>query len=70
MQEYRVLLMNYHSPNEEGVHVRLLSEVNSILDKINLFLSPFNLDMARCLEGGDSNLYLDIVHEQMVPTLN
>ena len=66
--------MNYHSPIEEGVHVRLLSEVNSILDKINLFLSPFSLDMAGWLGGGggggDSNLYLDIVHEQMVPTLD
>ena len=36
IQDNSVILVNYHAPNEEGAQVRVLSEVNSILDKIVL----------------------------------
>ena len=32
IQDSPVILVNYHAPNEEGAQVRVLSEVNSILD--------------------------------------
>ena len=36
IQDNPVILMNYHMPNEEGAQVRVLSEVNSSLDKFVL----------------------------------
>ena len=36
IQDNPVILVNYHALNEEGAPVRVLSEVNSILDKIVL----------------------------------
>ena len=36
IQDNPVILVNYHAPNEEGAQVRVLSEVNSILDKFVL----------------------------------
>ena len=36
IQDNPVILVNYHAPNKEGAQVRVLSEVNSILDKIVL----------------------------------
>ena len=36
IQDNPVILVNYHAPNEEGAQIRVLSEVNSILDKIVL----------------------------------
>ena len=36
IQDNPVILVNYHAPNEEGAQARVLSEVNSILDKIVL----------------------------------
>ena len=33
IQDNPVILINYHAPNEEGVQVLVLSELNSILDK-------------------------------------
>ena len=34
IQDNPVILVNYHATNEEGVEVRDLLEVNSILDKL------------------------------------
>ena len=54
-----VILVNYHAPNEERAQVRVLSEVNSILDKI--VLEP---NSAFIWGGGeDFNLYFDIALE-------
>ena len=36
IQDNSVILINFHAPNEEGAQVRVLSKVNSILDKIVL----------------------------------
>ena len=36
IQDNPVILVNYHAPNEEGAQVQVLSEVNSILDKLVL----------------------------------
>ena len=36
IQDNPVILVNYHAPNEERAQVRVLSEVNSILDKFVL----------------------------------
>ena len=36
IQDNPVIFVNYHAPNEEGAQVRVLSEVNSILDKLVL----------------------------------
>ena len=36
IQNNPVILVNYHVPNEEGAQVRVLSEINSILDKLVL----------------------------------
>ena len=57
IQDNPVILVNYHAPNEEGVQVRVLSEVNSILDKI--VLEP----NSAFIWGGDFNLYFDIALE-------
>ena len=36
IQDNPFILIKYHAPNEEGAQVQVLSEVNSILDKIVL----------------------------------
>ena len=57
IQDNPVILVNYHAPNDEGAQVRVLSEVNSILDKI--VLEP----NSAFIWGGDFNLYFDIALE-------
>ena len=39
IQDNPIILVNYHVPNEEGAQVRVLSEVNSILDELVLELN-------------------------------
>ena len=60
IQDNPVILVNCHAPNEEGAQVRVLSEVNSILDKI--VLEP-NSAFIWGGGGGDFNLYFDIALE-------
>ena len=57
IQDNPVILVNYHAPNEEGAQLRVLSEVNSILDK---FVLESN---SAFIWGGDFNLYFDIALE-------
>ena len=59
IQNNPVILVNYHVPNEEGAQVRVLSEINSILDK--LVLEPSSALILR--GGGDFYLYFDIALE-------
>ena len=44
------LLVNYYAPNDEGGQVQTLSEINSIIDKINIEIST------SIIWGGDTSI--------------